>query len=68
MNTLNEGASQLNDGTHQLNDGLNQFNEEGISKLTGALDQDQLHGLKTVLDEMTDGWKATPALPVHPRR
>ena len=39
---------------HQLNDGLNQFNEEGISKLTGALDQDQLHGLKTVLDEMTD--------------
>ena len=44
MNTRNEGASQLNDGTHQLNDGLNQFNEEGISKLTGALDQDQLHG------------------------
>ena len=35
-------------------DGLNQFSEEGISKLTGALDQDQLHGLKTVLDEMTD--------------
>ena len=54
VNTLNEGASQLNDGTHQLNDGLNQFNEEGISKLTGALDEDQLHGLKTVLDEMTD--------------
>ena len=54
VNTLNDGASQLNDGTHQLNDGLNQFNEEGISKLTGALDQDQLHGLKTVLDEMTD--------------
>ena len=54
VNTLNTGASQLNDGTHQLNDGLNQFNEEGISKLTGALDQDQLHGLKTVLDEMTD--------------
>ena len=37
----------------QLNDGLNRFNEEGISKLTGALDQDQLHGLKTVLDEMS---------------
>ena len=54
VNTLNEGASQLNDGAGQLNDGLNQFNEEGISKLTGALDQDQLHGLKTVLDEMTD--------------
>ena len=54
VNTLNNGASQLNDGSHQLNDGLNQFNEEGISKLTGALDQDQLHGLKTVLDEMND--------------
>lgn len=54
VNTLNTGAGQLNDGADQLNDGLNQFNEEGISKLTGALDQDQLHGLKTVLDEMTD--------------
>ena len=54
VNTLNTGAGQLNDGAGHLNDGLNQFNEEGISKLTGALDQDQLHGLKTVLDEMTD--------------
>ena len=54
VNTLNTGAGQLNDSAGQLNDGLNQFNEEGISKLTGALDQDQLHGLKTVLDEMTD--------------
>ena len=54
VNTLNTGAGQLNDGAGRLNDGLNQFNEEGISKLTGALDQDQLHGLKTVLDEMTD--------------
>ena len=54
VNTLNTGASQLNDGAGQLNDGLNQFNEEGISKLTGALDEEQLHGLKTVLDEMTD--------------
>ena len=53
VNTLNTGAGQLNDGAGRLNDGLNQFNEEGISKLTGALDQDQLHGLKTVLDEMT---------------
>ena len=54
VNTLNTGADRLNDGAGRLNDGLNQFNEEGISKLTGALDQDQLHGLKTVLDEMTD--------------
>ena len=53
VNTLNTGAGQLNDGAGQLNDGLNQFNEAGISKLTGALDQDQLHGLQTVLDEMT---------------
>ena len=52
VNTLSDGASQLNDGTHQLNDGLNQFNEEGISQLTGALDADQLHALKTVLDAM----------------
>ena len=41
VNTLNTGAGQLNDGAGQLNDGLNQFNEEGISKLTGALDQDR---------------------------
>ena len=54
VTTLNDGAGQLSDGTVRLNDGLNQFNEEGISKLTGALDQDQLHGLKTVLDEMSD--------------
>ena len=54
VTTLNNGVGQLSDGTVQLNDGLNQFNDEGISKLTGALDQDQLHGLKTVLDEMTD--------------
>ena len=52
--TLYDGVNTLNTGAGRLNDGLNQFNEEGISKLTGALDQDQLHGLKTVLDEMTD--------------
>ena len=51
--TLYDGVNTLNDGTHRLNDGLNQFNEEGISKLTGSLDQDQLQGLKTVVDEMT---------------
>ena len=61
------GASQLNDGTHQLNDGLNQFNEEGISKLTGALDQDQLHGLKTVLDEMTDRLESYTSFAGAPR-
>ena len=46
--TLYDGVNTLNTGAGQLNDGA------GISKLTGALDQDQLHGLKTVLDEMTD--------------
>ena len=54
VNTLNGGAGQLSDGTVQLNNGLNQFNEEGISKLTGALDESQLHELKTVLDAMKD--------------
>ena len=49
---LLNGANQLVDGTHQLHSGLNQFNEEGISQLTGALDADQLHALKTVLDAM----------------
>ena len=49
---LLNGANRLVDGTHQLHSGLNQFNEEGISQLTGALDADQLHALKTVLDAM----------------
>ena len=49
---LLNGANRLVDGTHQLHSGLNQFNEEGVSQLTGALDPDQLHALKTVLDAM----------------
>ena len=53
VTTLNGGVGQLSDGTVQLSDGLNQFNEEGISKLTGSLDADQIHDLKTVLDGMT---------------
>ena len=53
MNTLNDGAAQLKDGSGRLKDGLNQFNDEGISKLTGALDEDQIHDLKIVLDEMS---------------
>ena len=52
VNTLNDGAAQLKDGSGRLKDGLNQFNDEGISKLTGALDEDQIHDLKIVLDEM----------------
>ena len=53
VNTLNNGVSQLTDGATRLSNGLVQFNEEGISKLTGSLDTDQIHALKTVLDEMT---------------
>ena len=52
--TLYDGVNTLMDGSHQLNDGLNQFNDEGISKLTGALDADQLQDLKTVVEAMTD--------------
>ena len=54
VTTLNNGVGQLADGSTRLADGLNQFNEEGISKLTGSLDTDQIHALKTVLDAMTD--------------
>lgn len=50
--TLYDGVNQFTDGTNQLSNGLTQFNDEGISQLTGALDTDQLHSLKTVLDEM----------------
>ena len=53
VNTLNDGAAQLKDGSGRLKDGLNQFNDEGISKLTGALDENQIHDLKIVLDEMS---------------
>ena len=53
VNTLNDGAAQLKDGSGRLKDGLNQFNDEGISKLTGALDEDQIHDLKIVLDEIS---------------
>ena len=52
VNTLTNGADQLSDGTVQLSDGINQFNDEGISKLTGALDTDQLSGLKDAIDAM----------------
>lgn len=54
VQALNGGAGQLHDGTVTLHDGLNQFNEEGISRLTGALDADQLDQLRPVLDEMAD--------------
>ena len=48
-----DGSAQLAAGTQTLYEGLNQFNDEGISKLTGALDEDQIHDLKIVLDEMS---------------
>ena len=50
---LYDGVLQLQNGTDQLSGGLVQFNDEGISRLTGALDADQLHALQTVVEEMT---------------
>ena len=37
---LVDGVTQLRDGSMQLSDGLKQFNEEGIKKITDALDGD----------------------------
>lgn len=37
---LAAGAAELSQGAGDLNDGMVQFNEEGIQKLTGALDGD----------------------------
>lgn len=54
VQALNGGAGQLANGTVTLHNGLNQFNEEGISRLTGALDADQLEQLRPVLNEMAD--------------
>lgn len=54
VNSLSGGAGQLSDGSVQLSDGLVQFNDEGISKLTGALDADQFNDLQTVIEAMTD--------------
>jgi len=49
---LQEGTQQLADGAVDLQDGLNRYNDEGISKLTGSLDAEQVTTLKSVLDEM----------------
>lgn len=43
---LTDGVRQLRDGSIELSDGLRQFNEEGIQKLTDAVDGD-LNGLIT---------------------
>lgn len=37
-NGLNKGAGDLNSGANELSDGIVRFNEEGIERLTGALD------------------------------
>ena len=37
---LIDGVGQLKDGSKELKDGMNKFNDEGISKLTGALDEE----------------------------
>ena len=54
-NELNNGAGALKDGANELSDGMIRFNEEGIEKLTGALDNsgevtDVFDRLKAVMD------------------
>ena len=43
---LTDGVKKLKDGSLQLSDGLKQFNEQGVKKLTDAVDGD-LNGLLT---------------------
>ncbi|MBD5541168.1 MAG: hypothetical protein HDR00_08230 [Lachnospiraceae bacterium] len=45
---LAEGVTELSEGAGELNEGMIQFDEEGISKLTGALDGD----VSAVVDRM----------------
>lgn len=50
--SLQQGAQSLQDGAGDLKDGLNRYNDEGISKLTGALDAEELTRLKAIVEEM----------------
>lgn len=51
---LKSGAASLKDGTGDLKDGVDRLNSEGISKLTDAIDPDQLATLKGMLEVMRD--------------
>lgn len=51
---LQNGAQQLSDGAGDLQDGLNRYNDEGISKLTGALDAEELTKLRAIVDGMEE--------------
>lgn len=52
VKALQQGAQALADGAGDLKDGLNRYNDEGISKLTGALDTEELGRLKAIVKEM----------------
>lgn len=51
---LQEGAQALQDGAGDLKDGLGRYNDEGISKLTGAVDAQALSKLRAIVGEMED--------------
>lgn len=50
--SLQSGTEELSSGAGDLQNGLGRYNAEGISKLTGALDADQLSSLKEAIDAM----------------
>lgn len=50
--TLADGTAQLRGGAGELLDGVGRLDDEGISRLTGAIDAGQLQSLKEVLDLM----------------
>lgn len=50
--SLQSGTGELATGAGSLQQGLARYNSEGISKLTGSLDAEQLTSLKEALDAM----------------
>lgn len=52
--SLKDGSAQLAQGAADLQDGLGRFDDEGISKLTSALDGEELETLKSQIDAMED--------------
>lgn len=54
VRALQQGAQALADGAGDLEEGLGRYNDEGISKLTGALDPEELTRLRAIVDEMEE--------------
>lgn len=50
--TLHDGSAALAQGATDLHEGLQRFDAEGISKLTGAAESNDLPGLKAMAEEM----------------